>query len=54
LIGDRQRDSVVDPAVHGEPCPRPHTEVKAGHLSMISQPDAITKMILKAAQSVSG
>ena len=30
------------------------TEVKAGHLSMISQPDAVTKVILEAAQSVSG
>jgi pimeloyl-ACP methyl ester carboxylesterase len=30
------------------------TEVKAGHLSMISQPDAVTKVIEKAAQSVSG
>jgi hypothetical protein len=30
------------------------TEVKAGHLSMISQPDAVTKVILAAAQSVSG
>ena len=28
------------------------TEVKAGHLSMISQPDAVTKVILEAAQSV--
>jgi pimeloyl-ACP methyl ester carboxylesterase len=30
------------------------TEVKAGHLSMISQPAAVTKVILDAAQSVSG
>jgi pimeloyl-ACP methyl ester carboxylesterase len=30
------------------------TEVKAGHLSMISQPDAVTKVILEAAQSVAG
>jgi len=30
------------------------TEVKAGHLSMISQPDAVTKVIEKAAQSVAG
>ena len=30
------------------------TQVKAGHLSMISQPDAVTKVILKAARSVSG
>jgi len=30
------------------------TEVKAGHLSMISQPDAVTKVIEDAAQSVSG
>ena len=30
------------------------TEVKAGHLSMISKPDAVTKVILEAAQSVSG
>ena len=28
------------------------TEVKAGHLSMISQPSAVTKAILDAAQSV--
>jgi pimeloyl-ACP methyl ester carboxylesterase len=28
------------------------TEVKAGHLSMISQPAAVTKVILEAAQSV--
>jgi len=28
------------------------TEVKAGHLSMISQPSAVTKVILEAAQSV--
>jgi pimeloyl-ACP methyl ester carboxylesterase len=27
------------------------TEVRAGHLSMISQPDADTKVILEAAQS---
>ena len=30
------------------------TEVKAGHLSMISQPDAVTKVILEAARSVAG
>src|SRR6476620_871366 len=30
------------------------TEVKAGHLSMISQPDAVTKVILEAARSRSG
>jgi hypothetical protein len=30
------------------------TEVKAGHLSMISQPAAVTKVILEAAQSVAG
>jgi pimeloyl-ACP methyl ester carboxylesterase len=30
------------------------TEVKAGHLSMISQPDAVTKVIEEAAQSVAG
>jgi pimeloyl-ACP methyl ester carboxylesterase len=30
------------------------TEVKAGHLSMISQPNAVTKVILEAAQSVAG
>jgi pimeloyl-ACP methyl ester carboxylesterase len=30
------------------------TEVKAGHLSMISRPDAVTKVILEAAQSVAG
>ncbi len=30
------------------------TEVKAGHLSMISQPSAVTKVILEAAQSVAG
>jgi pimeloyl-ACP methyl ester carboxylesterase len=30
------------------------TKVKAGHLSMISQPDAVTKVILEAAQSVAG
>ncbi len=30
------------------------TEVKAGHLSMISQPDAVTKVIEEAAQSVTG
>jgi len=30
------------------------TEVKAGHLSMISQPDAVTKVIVEAAQSVAG
>ena len=30
------------------------TEVKAGHLSMISRPDAVTKVILQAAQSVTG
>ena len=30
------------------------TRVKAGHLSMISQPDAVTNVILKAAQSVDG
>jgi len=30
------------------------TQVKAGHLSMISQPAAVTKVILEAAQSVSG
>ena len=27
---DRQRDSVVDPAVHGEPCPRPHHRGQGG------------------------
>jgi hypothetical protein len=30
------------------------TEAKAGHLSMISQPDAVTKVILEAAHSVAG
>jgi pimeloyl-ACP methyl ester carboxylesterase len=30
------------------------TEVKAGHLSMISQPDAVTKVIEEAAQSSAG
>jgi pimeloyl-ACP methyl ester carboxylesterase len=30
------------------------TQVKAGHLSMISQPAAVTNVILAAAQSVSG
>jgi pimeloyl-ACP methyl ester carboxylesterase len=30
------------------------TEVKAGHLSMISQPAAVTKVIEEAAQSVAG
>jgi len=30
------------------------TEVKAGHLSMISQPGAVTKVIEEAAQSVAG
>ena len=30
------------------------TEVKAGHLSMISRPGAVTKVILKAARSASG
>jgi pimeloyl-ACP methyl ester carboxylesterase len=30
------------------------TEVKAGHLSMISRPRAVTKVILKAARSASG
>jgi pimeloyl-ACP methyl ester carboxylesterase len=30
------------------------TEVKAGHLSMISRPAAVTKVILKAARSVAG
>jgi pimeloyl-ACP methyl ester carboxylesterase len=30
------------------------TQVKAGHLSMISQPDAVTKVIEEAAQSVAG
>jgi len=30
------------------------TEVRAGHLSMISQPDAVTKVIEEAARSVAG
>jgi hypothetical protein len=51
---DRRRDSVIDPAFMANRAHARITEVKAGQLSMISQPDAVTKVILEAAQSVAG
>jgi len=50
-------DKAIPPAVQLFMARRAHshiTEVKAGHLSMISQPAAVTKVILEAARSVTG
>jgi pimeloyl-ACP methyl ester carboxylesterase len=50
-------DKAIPPAIQLFMAKRAHahiTEVRAGHLSMISQPAAVTKVILVAAQDVSG
>jgi pimeloyl-ACP methyl ester carboxylesterase len=50
-------DNAIPPSIQLFMANRAHahiTEVKAGHLSMISRPDAVTKVILEAARSVSG
>jgi pimeloyl-ACP methyl ester carboxylesterase len=50
-------DQAIPPAIQqfmAERAGADITRVKAGHLSMISQPDAVTKVILEAAQSISG
>jgi pimeloyl-ACP methyl ester carboxylesterase len=50
-------DNAIPSAIQLHMANRAHahvTEVKAGHLSMISQPDAVTKVILEAARSVTG
>ena len=50
-------DHAIPPKVQQFMATRAHakiTRVKAGHLSMISQPNAVTKVILDATQSVGG
>jgi pimeloyl-ACP methyl ester carboxylesterase len=50
-------DRAIPPKVEQFMATRAHakiTRVKGGHLSMISQPNAVTKVILEAAHSVGG
>ncbi len=50
-------DNAIPPSIQLFMANRAHshiTEVSAGHLSMISRPAAVTKVILEAAQSVAG